>query len=110
MDGTLQAPLSTGFSREEYWSGLPCPPPKDLPNPGIKPSLPHCRQILYNLSHQGSPRNEHTWIEWSVHLYISFIQQLLCAMICAQLYLLYSSLFCQKDDAIPILEIRMLRL
>jgi len=25
------------FSREEYWSGLPCPPPGDLPNPGIKP-------------------------------------------------------------------------
>ena len=33
----LQAPLSLGFSRQEYWSGLPCPPPGDLPNPGIKP-------------------------------------------------------------------------
>ena len=32
-----QAPLSMGFSRPEYWSGLPCPPPRDLPNPGIKP-------------------------------------------------------------------------
>ena len=32
-----QAPLSTGFSRQEYWSGLPCPPPGDFPNPGIKP-------------------------------------------------------------------------
>ena len=32
-----QAPLSTGFSREEYWSGLPCPPPGDLPDPGIEP-------------------------------------------------------------------------
>ena len=31
-----QAPLSTGFSRQEYWSGLPCPPPGDLPNPGIE--------------------------------------------------------------------------
>ena len=30
------APLSMGFSREEYWSGLPCPPPGDLPDPGIK--------------------------------------------------------------------------
>ena len=29
-----------GFSREEYWSGLPCPPPGDLPNPGIKPTSP----------------------------------------------------------------------
>ena len=83
------------FSRQEYWSGLSCPPPGDLPNPGIKPSSPtlwmnslppepqgkprnigvgslsllqwifltqesnqgllHCRQILYQLSYQGSP-------------------------------------------------------
>ena len=35
-----QAPLSMGFSRQEYWSGLPCPPPQDLPNPGIKPVSP----------------------------------------------------------------------
>ena len=33
-----QAPLSVGFSRHEYCSGLPCPSPGDLPNPGIKPS------------------------------------------------------------------------
>ena len=31
-----QAPLSMGFSRQEYWSGLPFPPPEDLPDPGIK--------------------------------------------------------------------------
>ena len=35
-----QAPLSMGFSRQEYWSGLPCPPPGDLPDPGIKPTFP----------------------------------------------------------------------
>ena len=35
-----QAPLSMGFSRKEYWSGLPFPPPGDLPNPGIKPGSP----------------------------------------------------------------------
>ena len=33
-----QAPLSTGFSRQEYWSGLPFPPPGNLPDPGIKPA------------------------------------------------------------------------
>ena len=33
-----QAPLSMGFSRQEYWSVLPCPPPGDLPDPGIKPA------------------------------------------------------------------------
>ena len=35
-----QAPLSVGSSRQEYWSGLPCPPPGDLPNPGIEPASP----------------------------------------------------------------------
>ena len=35
-----QAPLSMGFSRQEYWSGLPFPFPGDLPNPGIKPMSP----------------------------------------------------------------------
>ena len=34
-----QVSLSMGFSRQEYWSGLPCPPPGDLPNTGIKPRL-----------------------------------------------------------------------
>ena len=34
-----QAPLSMEFSRQEYWSGLPCPPLGDLPNPGIKPQV-----------------------------------------------------------------------
>ena len=33
-----QDPLSTGFSRQEYWSGLPCPPPGDLLKPGIEPT------------------------------------------------------------------------
>ena len=33
-----QAPLSMGFSRQEYWSRLPCLPPGDLPDPGIKPT------------------------------------------------------------------------
>ena len=33
-----QAPLSMGFSKKEYWSGLPCPPTGDLPDPGMKPT------------------------------------------------------------------------
>ena len=31
-----QAPLSMGFSSQQYWSGLPCPPPGDLPDPGME--------------------------------------------------------------------------
>ena len=86
-----------GFSRQEYWNGLPFPSPGDLPNPGIEPRCPtlqadslpaeppgktkktvvgslsflsqifliqesnqgllYCRQILYQLSYQGSPKD-----------------------------------------------------
>ena len=47
-----QVPLSVGFPKQEYWSGLPFPSPADLPDPGIKPrspagSLLNCRHILY---------------------------------------------------------------
>ena len=35
-----QAPLSMGFSRQEYWSGLPFPSPRDLPDPGMEPGSP----------------------------------------------------------------------
>ena len=35
-----QAPLSMGFSRQEFWSGLPFPTPGDLPDPGIEPTSP----------------------------------------------------------------------
>ena len=55
-----QTPLSTGFSRQEYWSGLPCSPPGDLPNPEIKPTslMPPAligRQVLYHQCHMESP-------------------------------------------------------
>ena len=49
-----QAPLPMGFSRQEYWSGLPGPPPGDLPDPGIKPmSHVSCsgRRVLYHWCH-----------------------------------------------------------
>ena len=47
-----QVPVSMGFSRQEYWSGLPFSSPGELPDPGIELGLPHCRQILYHLSHR----------------------------------------------------------
>ena len=49
---TYQAPLSMGFSRQEYWSGLPFPFPIFLTQRS-NPDLPHCRQMLYGLSHWG---------------------------------------------------------
>ena len=53
-----QAPVSLGFSREEYWSWLPFPSPRNLADPGIKAGsyLLHCRDILYHLSYKGSQR------------------------------------------------------
>ena len=53
-----QAPLSVGFSRQEYWSGLPCPPPGDLPKPGIESAslvAPELQADSLLLSHQGNP-------------------------------------------------------
>ena len=43
-----QAPLSIGFSRQEYQSGLPLPPPGDLPDPGIEPCMLPCSWLLYH--------------------------------------------------------------
>ena len=53
-----QALLSMGFSRQEYLSGLPCPPPEGPPNPRIKPTSPATAALQVDsllLSHQGSP-------------------------------------------------------
>ena len=52
-----------GFSKQEYWSALPCPPPGDLPDPGIElvAPAPAALLLIYPLSHLGSP---------SVHLYV----------------------------------------
>ena len=49
-----QTPLSMKFYRQEHWSGLPFPSPGDLLTQGLNLSLPHCRKILYCLSHQGT--------------------------------------------------------
>ena len=45
-----QAPLSMEFSRQEYWSGLPYPTPRDLPDPGIKPTCPACPALADRFS------------------------------------------------------------
>jgi len=46
----LRAPLSMGFSWQEYWSGLPFPPPGDPPNPGIEPMSPMSPALQANSS------------------------------------------------------------
>ena len=61
MDCNRQAPLSMGFSRQEYWSGLPCPPSGDLPDPGIEPASPGFTCI---------GRFFTTSTTWETHIYI----------------------------------------
>ena len=50
-----QAPPSMGFSRQEYWSGLPFPSPRDLPNPGIKPMSPTLQADALTSEPPGKP-------------------------------------------------------
>ena len=57
-----QAPLSMEFSRQEYWSGLPCPPPGDLPEPGIEPTsliLPKLADGFFTTSATWEAQHEH---------------------------------------------------
>ena len=60
-----QAPLSLGFSRQEYWSGLPCPPPGDLPKPGIEPRPPTLQADSLPSETPGKPSGvmvSHSWV------------------------------------------------
>ena len=51
-----QATLSMRFSRQEHWSGLPCPPPGDLPHPGIEPASPTCPALQVDSSPTEPPK------------------------------------------------------
>ena len=51
----FQAPPSMGFSKQEYWSGLPCPSLKGIPSPGIEPMSPALPVNSLTLNRQGSP-------------------------------------------------------
>ena len=52
-----QSPQSMGFSRQEYWSRLPCPPSGDLPNPGIEPRFPAVQVDSLPSEPPGKPKN-----------------------------------------------------
>ena len=76
-----QAPLSMGFSRQEYWSGLTFSSPGVLPNQEWNPDLLHCRQFLYLLSYEGSPSGS-SWFMycWSLAWRIFSFTLLVCEM------------------------------
>ena len=73
MDCCLRAPLSTGFSRQEYWYGLPCLPQGIFLTQGSISGLLYCRQILYHLSHQESPIFPPSFAYLSNLLMLSFV-------------------------------------
>ena len=56
-----QAPLSMGFFRQEYWSGLPFPSPGDLPEPGIKPRSPSFEAGALTSEPPGKPSGCESW-------------------------------------------------
>ena len=53
-----QAPLSMGFCRQEYWSGLSCPSPEDLPDPGTEPRSPALQADSLLFGQTGKPNIE----------------------------------------------------
>ena len=69
-----QPPLSMGFSRQEYWCGLPCPPLGDLLDPGIEPvspATPALQEDSLLLSHWGSPTSKHLRLKTSFCTHLS---------------------------------------
>ena len=69
--GVRQAPLSMGFSRQEHRNGLRCPPPGNLPNPGIEPVSPASPAMQVDsllLNRQGSP---HILFSYLFYIYIA---------------------------------------
>ena len=70
-----QAPLSVGFPRQEYWNGLPFPPPGDLPDPSIKPMSPASPALagrFLTTEPQGSP---HLVIEEELRVVGEFLKR-----------------------------------
>ena len=81
-----QAPLSMGFSRQEYWGRLPRPPAGDLPDPGIEPGSPTVQEDFLPSGPPGKPYNPYLRITLfriqinSVHL-LTFRKQCICQCI-----------------------------
>ena len=71
-----QAPLSMGFPRQEYWSGLPFPPPGDLLDPGIKPASP----VSPVLPEDSLPLSHWITTNWKIHQEMGIPNHLICLL------------------------------
>ena len=87
-----QAPLSMGFSRQEYWSGLPFPSPGIFLTQELNLGLLHSRQILYQMSYEGRPHVPigHLYIFFgkiSVQIFCAFFNEILfCFLTCSYIF------------------------
>ena len=68
-----KAPLSMGFPRQEYWRGVPCPPPGDLPDPGIKFWLPALQADSLLSEPQGSPAGPEKQVTCSFTIHVGYV-------------------------------------
>ena len=82
-----QAPLSMGFPRQEYWSGLLFPFPGDLPNTGIKPLL-HGQDGSLPLSHQGTPIPYMCIYIYTLYN-VNYIYVCVCVCVCVCVYVFF---------------------
>ena len=67
-----------GFSRQEYWSGLPFPPPRDLPNPGIEPGSPALQANSLQAELPGKPihvTRKYKIYTYTIKLYLSLYKK-----------------------------------
>ena len=71
-----QAPLSMGFSRQEYWSGLPCPAPGNLPDPGIKPSFLMSPALAGRFFTTSATREARSFLVGSLNVWASLVVQI----------------------------------
>ena len=100
-----QAPPSMEFFRQEYWSGLPFPSPGDLPDPGMNPGVPHCRQTLHRLSLQGKISSGEILLKPSTHCtspkHLSHASNLGCWSVSP--WIIYMSRCCSLEISHPCL-------
>jgi len=86
-DCSLPAPLSMGFPRQEYWNGLPFPPPGDLPNPGTEPASPVSPALagrFFTTEPAGKPMYVliYMYLHMYVHVCVSVYAYIRIYMIC----------------------------
>ena len=92
VDCSSQAPLSMGFSRQEHWSGLPCPSPGDLPDPGIEPeslrSPASAGRVFTTSATWEAPKHVDgcMYIDTYVHIDAFYVYVCMCTFICIFMY------------------------